>query len=327
MNSVCEVVAGAGSVARRADSMLWASDQTSEVVWDTLMTCLALGASARGAGSLLHALAETLPPDLSADAAFAVVVTDGSAGFVLRHGQVDVTLDGQPLQGGPVVPVSVGGRTVVAGNPDSIGSLGNQGPAGRHDLRDGAVAGGGFRWSSSPDLAEVGATAPPVEATADSSPGHPTAMEQPGNTEGPPEATSDPEQTEFHPPPHTDATSGPSLPPSAGVLVFEDGATANLTGDVVLGRRPEKHALVESGQAQPLVIHDPEHVLSSAHAAVHIQGDDVSVVDLDSLNGTHVAAPDARDWTKLTAGAPYVMQDGCRMLLGWTVLTYHSSQA
>ena len=74
---------------------------------------------------------------------------------------------------------------------------------------------------------------------------------------------------------------------------------------MVLGRRPDNHELVVSGQAQPVVINDPDHVLSGAHAAIRFHGDEVVVVDLDSLNGTHVASPEAREWTRLTPGAPF----------------------
>lgn len=319
MSAACEVVAGSGSVARRADSLVWASDPTPESVWETLLSCLALGHRVQGAAPLLRAVAETMPADLDADVAFAVVVTDGSAGYVLRHGRVNVTLDGEPLKGDAVVPVTVAGRSVAAGDPDAVRTLLERPPSTRHDLRDGAVAGAAFRWSSGTAASAAPAARPLLLTKLDG-----PAVDI---TDAHPQVTSDPEQTEFHPPPQADEPSSPDLPRSAGVLVFEDGATANLTGDVVLGRRPDRHDLVESGQAQPLVIHDPEHVLSSAHAAVRIQGDTVVVVDLDSLNGTHVAAPDARDWTKLTPGVPYGMQDGCRMLLGWTVLTYHNHPA
>lgn len=326
MNRVdrCEVVAGSGTVIRRADSLAWASDETPDLVWDTLLSCLALGDRARGAGPLLHAFAEAVPAELAADAAFAVVVTDGTSGFVLRHGQVEVLLDGQPLQGGAVVPVAVTGRRIEAGEPDAVRALTDRASFDRHDLRQGAVAGAAFRWFAKGESPDAGA-AEPSEPDPERLIEHAAPAIELADAQA--EATSDPEQTEFHPPPQTDTATSPDLPRSAGVLVFEDGATANLTGDVVLGRRPEKHELVESGQAQPLVIHDPEHVLSSAHAAVRVHGEEVIVVDLDSLNGTHVAAPDARDWTKLSSGTPYVMQDGCRMLLGWTVLTYRTGTA
>lgn len=370
--AVCEVVPGPGSVARRGDSLMWAADQTSDVLWNTLLSCLALGDRATGAGPLLHAVAETMLGDLNPDAAFVVVLTDGAAGFVLRQGRVDVTLDGESLRGGAVVAVGVTGRAVAAGDRGALQALTDRTPSSRHDLRDGAVAGGGFRWSA-PTGAPVGTSeqpsgshdmpvaagtpsaaagapsadsdekpaddsdgAAPAAAVGASPPdGAPGAPPAPNYLGGPAiditdvqgEVTSDPEQTELHPAPSQDSASSPALRRSGGVLVFEDGATAALTGDVVLGRRPERHELVESGRAQPIVIHDPENVLSSAHAAVHLQGDEVVVVDLESLNGTHIAAPDARDWTKLTAGAPYPMHDGYRMLLGWTVLTYRTSSA
>ncbi len=457
MNEVgCEVVAGAGTVARRAGSLAWASDGTPDGVWDTLLCCLSLGDRARGAGALLDAFAQSLPAEPDDGVGFAVVVTDGTAGFVLRHGRVDVALDGQPLPDGAVVPVTVGGTRIAAGDPAAMRTLTERTPTPRHDLRDGSVAGAAFRWASPavdpavgpalgsavgpdggapvpagfplvggpgpgsasgfssgdapdsrPDMADSG----PGDAAADSAPGDAAANSAPGDAAadaasapgsglddaaadaaGPESAAdsdpddagagdsdedahrgpgpaagfaavggpfagvpepeqvvshpapavditdvhasvgagagagveSDPGQTEFHPPPQTGATSEQVPARNAGVLVFEDGTTATLTDDVVLGRRPDKHQLVQSGQAQPFVIHDPEHVLSSAHAALRMDGGGVTVVDLDSLNGTHVAAPDAREWTKLTAGAPYPMHDGYRLLLGWTVLTYRS---
>lgn len=349
MNAACEVVSGSGSVARRADSLVWASEQVSDAVWETLLSCLALGGRAQGAAPLLHALAGTMV-DEDDDTAFAVLVSDGRTGFLLRRGRVDVTLDGQPLDNGVVVPVTVDGRTVAAGDPEAVQALIGRAPSTRHDLCDGAVAGAAFRWSAVTAMAPPAVTEESARLHAGTDPpGYPDSSngssqrtgaaapdplaavsgrlrrpDAPAGADTHAEGTSDPEQTEFHPPPQTDETPSPAQQRSVGVLVFEDGGTANLTGDVVLGRRPERHQLVESGQAQPLVIHDPEHVLSSAHAAVRLQGDDVVVVDLDSLNGTHVAAPDAKDWTKLTSGAPYPVQDGYRMLLGWTVLTYRS---
>lgn len=336
---VCEVEPGPGSVARHGDSLVWASDQVPDTVWDTLLSCLALGDRPQGAGPLLHGIGETMRGDLGPDAAFAILVTDGAAGFVLRHGRVEVTLDGQPLQVGAVVSVAVAGRTLVAGAPDALQALGGRPGSSRHDLRDGAVAGAAFRWSAPGTPPHSPPSSPPelpphspAESPPDSPPNPPPG---PNRLEGPAvdvtdvhaEATSDPEQTEFHPPPDRDSPSSPAMHPSAGTLVFEDGATVTLDGDVVLGRRPERHELVEGGQARALVIHDPENVLSSAHAVIRIQGDEVLVTDLDSLNGTHVAAPEARDWTKLEPGAPYPMNDGYRMLLGWTVLTYRSGNA
>lgn len=123
------------------------------------------------------------------------------------------------------------------------------------------------------------------------------------------------------------ATSPPSagVRPPLGVLVFEDGSTFVLDQDYVIGRRPDRHELVLSGQARPLTVHDPDNVLSSAHAALQLRDWDVFVVDLGSLNGSHVAPPGAVDWTRVPPGTPTRLVPGCRMLFGWTVVTFAPS--
>lgn len=354
----CEVIPGPGSVARRRDSLLWASAETPESIWDTLVACLGLGARATASAAVLQGLVETMLRSLDADTAFAVLVSDGTGGYALRHGAVELLVDGSPVDGGPLTSV-LPGASVLVGSPEAVRAAAGQAPAYRHDLEGGAVPGGALRWTATLLAASAAASAsavprpeplsaavpaqppsvpsspppsepsqPPGVTTETSLPPQPTGSWPPAasGTDSPgligAEPTSDPEQTEFHPPPDPDAPGTGDVRMNAGVLVFEDGATISLAGDVVLGRRPDAHELVASGQAQPVIIHDPDHVLSGAHAAIRFHGDDVVVVDLDSLNGTHVASPEAREWTRLTPGAPFLMQDGFRMLLGWTVLTY-----
>ena len=69
-------------------------------------------------------------------------------------------------------------------------------------------------------------------------------------------------------------------------------------------------------------IADTQNVLSSAHAALQRSGREVSLVDLGSLNGTHVAGPEATEWTQLEPGVAHPLSDGDRLLLGWTVITF-----
>src|SRR3712207_9195998 len=63
--------------------------------------------------------------------------------------------------------------------------------------------------------------------------------------------------------------------------------------------RPDSHEMVTSGSARAVPIADTQNVLSSAHAALTRSGSEVSLVDLGSLNGTHVAGPEATEWTQL----------------------------
>jgi hypothetical protein len=111
-------------------------------------------------------------------------------------------------------------------------------------------------------------------------------------------------------------------PAAAPVLRFDDGMVVTVDEDLVLGRRPDGHELVTSGNARPVPIADTQNVLSSAHAAIQRAGRDVTLTDLGSLNGTHVAGPEATEWTQLEPGVSPPLSDGDRLLLGWTVITF-----
>ena len=110
------------------------------------------------------------------------------------------------------------------------------------------------------------------------------------------------------------------------MLRFDDGMVVTVDEDLVLGRRPDNHELVTSGSARPVPIADTQNVLSSAHAALQRAGREVSLVDLGSLNGTHVAGPEATEWTQLEPGVAHPLSDGDRLLLGWTVITFEQPQ-
>ena len=85
--------------------------------------------------------------------------------------------------------------------------------------------------------------------------------------------------------------------------------------------------MVTAGSARPVPIADTQNVLSSAHAAITRSGQEVSLVDLGSLNGTHVAGPEATEWTQLEPGVAHPLSDGDRLLLGWTVITFEQPEA
>ena len=114
--------------------------------------------------------------------------------------------------------------------------------------------------------------------------------------------------------------------PAAPILRFDDGMVVTVDEDLVLGRRPDNHEMVTSGSARPVPIADTQNVLSSAHAALTRSGREVSLVDLGSLNGTHVAGPEATEWTQLEPGVAHPLSDGDRLLLGWTVITFEQPQ-
>lgn len=375
----CEVLPGNGSVARRGDSVLWASAQTPDRVWAALLSCLELvldlGANPGpsdddGAGLVLRAVGDAVGRLGTPDTAFVALLSDGRRGRALVHGEVALSVSGQAVSDGPLTDVLdlTGGASGGAS-----GSTGDGEPSPRHDLVAGVVPGAGFRWSPAPDpgdtahaLIPAGAwpeparTVEPEPAAAEPQTDEPAATEfqQAVSQTGEPQTEDHPvidDLTQAHVELPADnaedttpgANAGDTAPPIpaagpvdaagsasgtdaarvSGTLVFEDGNVTTINSDLVLGRRPERHAMVASGEATPLMIADPEHVLSGAHAAIQVSGGDVYVLDLDSLNGTHVAAPDARDWTKLEPGSPYPLTDGYRLLLGWTVLTFRNDSS
>ncbi|MEO6957784.1 MAG: FHA domain-containing protein, partial [Antricoccus sp.] len=122
-----------------------------------------------------------------------------------------------------------------------------------------------------------------------------------------------------------DRSDYPTTKPSSGVLVFDDGSTFALDQTYVLGRRPDRHELVQSGQARPLTVVDPDTVLSGAHASIRVQDGQVYLQDLGSLNGTHVAFPGETDWTRVEPDQSVRLVPGTRLLFGWTVATYSGS--
>lgn len=362
----CEVRPGDGSVARRGDSVLWASAGTPDRVWAGLLSCLDLtldlGANPGpgnddGAALVLQAVGDAVGRLGTPETAFVALLSDGRRGRALMHGDVELTVGGQTVSDRPLTDVldvtggaAGGARGAAAEYETSV----------RHDLIAGVAPGAGFRWAAVRDPGDSAHALIPADAwpeperTAEPEPAVAAAQtEEPAATELQREAPADSQTgeplTEDHPviddltqahvelpaddtagtPPGADVEDTAPPTPAAdvkpgGSLVFEDGNVTSIDSDLVLGRRPERHAMVTTGEASPLTIADPEHVLSGAHAAIQVRGGDVYVLDLDSLNGTHVAAPDARDWTKLEPGSPYPLTDGYRLLLGWTVLTFRS---
>ena len=107
-------------------------------------------------------------------------------------------------------------------------------------------------------------------------------------------------------------------------LLFDDGKSLSIESDLVLGRRPEQHDMVVSGGARPIAIEDTQNVLSSAHAAIQVRGSEVYLLDLGSLNGTHIASAAATEWTRLDSGVARRLEEGDRLLLGWTIITFAS---
>src|SRR5829696_3303047 len=316
----CEVLPGDSVVARRGGGLLWVDAPGSPALVAALHACL--GVTGPGADRVLAAVAGQVSSLAHGAASFALVLADTTGGtgtgVALWSGKGQPAVDGVPVSGSAVEGGTLAsgfqlGQTLYVGP----GQAAPQMPPGvAFDLVEGTVPGSGamlqLAAAASPSVAVPPATSLPSgeSFTAGSDAGFGNS----GRMAAQP-ATQGGEQTAFWRP----------EPPAAPVLRFDDGLVVTVDEDLVLGRRPDSHELVTAGNARPVPIADTQNVLSSAHAALQRSGREVSLVDLGSLNGTHVAGPEATEWTQLEPGVAHPLADGDRLLLGWTVITFEQA--
>jgi hypothetical protein len=321
----CEVLPGDSVVARRGGGLLWVDAPGSPALVAALHACL--GVTGPGADRVLSAVAGQVGSLGSGSASFALVLVDAAEGAgdgsgratALWGGKGQPAVDGVPVSGSSVEGCTLAtgfalGQTLYVGP----GQAAPQMPPGvAFDLVEGTVPGSGAMLQLAAP-APSSSAAPPATAQGGGAPTSFSARSDAGFGAAP-VASAQPEsgeQTAFWRP---DA-------PAAPLLRFDDGMVVTVDEDLVLGRRPDNHELVTGGSARPVPIADTQNVLSSAHAAVQRNGSEVSLVDLGSLNGTHVAGPEATEWTQLEPGVAHPLSDGDRLLLGWTVITFEQPQ-
>ncbi|MDQ1660638.1 MAG: hypothetical protein QOJ68_618 [Blastococcus sp.] len=310
----CEVLPGDAVVARRGGALLWVDAPGSPALVAALHSCL--GVSGPGADRVLTAVASQVGSLAYGGASFALVLSDPTGqGVALWSGKGQPTVDGVPVSGS-----SIEGGTLASGF--SLGQSLYVGPGGAatpsspgvaFDLVEGTVPGAGLVLQTSASAPAGAAAVPPATGGGFSSgssysSGSDSAFGSSRSGGGQPASG---EQTAFWRP-----------EPAAPVLRFDDGMVVTVDDDLVLGRRPDSHEMVTGGTARAVPIADTQNVLSSAHAALQRNGREVSLVDLGSLNGTHVAGPEATEWTQLEPGVAHPLSDGDRLLLGWTVITF-----
>ena len=109
--------------------------------------------------------------------------------------------------------------------------------------------------------------------------------------------------------------------PPLGVLVVDDGSTFSLHQDMIIGREPTSHDDVLAGTASPMILTDDTVSMSRKHARVALVDWAVTIIDLNSSNGTWLSRAGVEpNWSKLEAGSPHELVSGDRLRIGGRII-------
>jgi hypothetical protein len=117
-----------------------------------------------------------------------------------------------------------------------------------------------------------------------------------------------------------------AAPSPVGVLTSPDAPPIVLDGVLVLGREPRQDPAVESGEAAPVQLQDPDHVISRVHAYVSVENGIVLVRDADSMHGTYFSPPGREEWTRIGT-EPSPLPPGWNLQIGPQIFTFEPADS
>ena len=299
------IARGDGLVARFADVVMYVADATASA--DRL---LAIGESVAGADRAGAAIAAQLAtvafgPQSHRVTPFGVVTTSADGLHVILRGPVTAQIEGtdgsQTLSGAraltwvdEILPGSVHTIAVTASGGSRLSEFPHT------DLRAGVVPAGGFV----------------LHRSAGETPTTKSKLVAPKRNWRPTEPT------ERMMPSRTARVETSAIGAVGAVLESQDGAIYPLDRPYVIGRYPLGDDAVRNATASPIVMHNDNHI-SRVHAYVSIDHGAVFVRDACTTGGTYIAAPGAKDWTRI-GPTPTELEPGWSLRVGERILTYRA---